>query len=110
MPESSTRRIQASDVMLLLLRFSTYQNIIRPLPRQHKKSISTPSSAAHPTKTDNLLSRKKIIPKSSREEISAFQRGAECLTSCQLMLGVPKRRRSNSEANSMTRSPLPSTI
>jgi hypothetical protein len=59
MPESSTHRIQALDVMLLLLRFSTYQNIIRLLPRQRKKSISTPSSAAHPPKTGNLLSRKK---------------------------------------------------
>jgi hypothetical protein len=81
MLESSTRRIQDSDVMLLLLRFSTYQNIICHLRGQRKKSISTPSRAAHPPKTGNFLSRKKIIPKSSREEISAFQRGAECLTS-----------------------------
>jgi hypothetical protein len=44
MPESSTRRIQAPDVMLLL-RFSTYQNIICHLPGQRKKSISTPSCA-----------------------------------------------------------------
>jgi hypothetical protein len=57
MPESSTRRIQASDVMLLILQFSTYQNIIRHLPGQHKKSISTPSSVVHPPKTGNLLSR-----------------------------------------------------
>jgi hypothetical protein len=41
MPESSTRRIQAPGVMLLL-RFSTYQNIIRHLPGQRKKKHQYP--------------------------------------------------------------------